>query len=441
MAIVSIIGHKGGVGKTTLSINLAAALTKALHRTHSENQVCLFDLDLRVPTITGILNSHPQKTFFDLFETLANRTYQVDFLQTLYSVLIMFKGHVDGDTTSKNRPQLQKSIAVYKNLNIELFNFSQFEFGDQLHELFLSRGSIHSSADLKKKVFSELLNQIDIDRFKIIMRRHEENARPEINEYISYIEEYGFSILGGEVPILGKKSHRKRINEPVFLDLFLEFVHGVCEKFDHVVLDTPAGGVNHLSSLMNLIDQVFFVFDMSNTIAIKGSIDALHTFIDYYEDFYNNYKRGLLTGLDKSYVDRLITEKGEQAVTQALANKKMGIIFNRCQKTREIPQCLDQLREYLETLDKYDEYKDRIRLVGLLPQHKIINITNNRGTLFYDKDRTLSNRIDIIAKNIIDQNAVYPTLAYSNSEILTHLEKKSNHGLSGAFNRIASSLS
>jgi len=289
-------------------------------------------------------------------------------------------------------------------------------------------------------VFSELLNRIDIDRFKNIVREHEKNARPEIDEYTSYIEEYGFSILGGEVPILGKKSHRKRINEPAFLDLFLEFIHGVCEKFEHVILDTPAGGVNHVSSLMNLIDQVLFVFDVNNPIAVKGSIDALHTFIDYYEDFHNNYKRGLLTGLDKYYVDRIIAERGEQAVTQALANKKMGIIFNRCQKTKEISPCLDQLREYLETLDKYEEYRDRIHLVGLLPQHKIIDITTNRGALFYDKDRTLSNRIDAVARSIIDQNAVYPTLAYSNSEIQTHLEKKPSRGLSSAFSRIASSL-
>ena len=102
---------------------------------------------------------------------------------------------------------------------------------------------------------------------------------------------------------------------------------------------------------------------------------------------------------------------------------------------------LSWLREYLETLDKYDKYKDRIRLVGLLPHHKIINITNNRGSLFYDKDRNLSKRIDSIANSIIDQKAVYPTLAYSNSEIRTILEKKSNFGLGGTFDRIASSLS
>ncbi len=243
------------------------------------------------------------------------------------------------------------------------------------------------------------------------------------------------------MPILGKKSHRKRINEPAFLALFLEFIHVVCEKFEYVVLDTPAGGVNHLSSLMNSIDQVLFVFDMSNTIAINGSIDALHTFIDYYEDFYQNYRQGRLTGLDKAYVNRLISERGEEAVAQALANKKMGIIFNRCQDIKEIPQCLNQLREYLETLDKYGEYKDKIHLIGMLPHHKIINITNNRGTLFYDKDRTLSNRMDIVAKSIIDQNATCPTLAQSNQEIQTYLEKKSRSGLGSKFSRIASTLS
>ena len=133
--------------------------------------------------------------------------------------------------------------------------------------------------------------------------------------------------MGGEVPILGKKSHRKRINEPAFLLLFLEFVNDLIERFNYVILDTPAGGVNHLSSLMNSIDQVLFIFDMSNKIAVNGSIDALHSFIDYYEDFYNDYQQDRLSGLDKVYVNRMIALKGEVAVTEALANKKFGIIF------------------------------------------------------------------------------------------------------------------
>ena len=192
---------------------------------------------------------------------------------------------------------------------------------------------------------------------------------------------------------------------------------------------------------MNSIDQVFFVFDVSNTIAVKGSIDALHTFIDYYEDFNANYKKGFLTGLDKSYVDRLIAIRGEKAVEQTLKAKKMSIIFNRCQNNKEITLCLDQLRDYLDTLDKYEKYKDRIHLAGWLPNHKAINITNNRGTLFYDKDHTLSGRMDAIAKGIIDPNYTCPTLMYSNAEIISFLEKKSKRGFGTTFSRIASSLS
>ena len=438
MPVISIIGPKGGIGKTTLSINTTAALTRMLGDSLNHNSVCLFDLDLRLPTISSILESHPKKTFYDLFETLANKTYQVDLLRSIYRILTLFQAYLDKEIVGKNA-QLQKSLALYKNINIELFHFSEFSFGDLLQEFFLERGQINTVTQIK--ALKPLMKKIDMDMIKEIIKEREYNSRPLADEFINYIEEYKFSILGGEVPILGKRSHRKRINEPAFLLLFLEFVNELIGRFKYIVLDTPAGGVNHLSSLMNSIDQVLFIFDMSNSIAVNGSIDALHSFIDYYEDFYEDYKHGHLTGLDKAYVNRMITLRGEEAVTEILSNKKFGIIFNRCQSPKEISICLDQLREYLETLDRYDEYKDRIHMVGMVPQHKIINITNNRGTLFYDKDSSLSKSINLIAENILTDNQNCPTLSNSNGETLQFLKKNGQGSWASRIGRIASSLS
>jgi len=272
------------------------------------------------------------------------------------------------------------------------------------------------------KTLGPLLKKFDLKEFRSLIRKNENNSWPVLEEYINFIEEYGFSFLGGEVPILGKRLHRKRINQPEFLLLFLKFLEGVVKKFDYVVLDTPAGGVNHLSSLMNMIDQVLFIFDLSNTIAVNGSIDALHSFIDYYEDFQKDAKRGTLTGLDKEYVDRVISEQGKNAVFQSMKNKKLGILFNRCQDSDAIKTALGQLREYLDTLDKYQQYKNRIHIVGMVPNHKIINITNNHRALFYDMDMALTEKMDQIARSIATGNEDCPTLGDSDKEIIRYLK-------------------
>ncbi|MBT5633731.1 MAG: ParA family protein, partial [Nitrospina sp.] len=140
-------------------------------------------------------------------------------------------------------------------------------------------------------------------------------------------------------------------------------------------------------------------------------------------------------------VNRMIASKGEEAVTEILANKKFGIIFNRCQNSKEIANCLDQLREYLDTLDRYEDYKDRIHAVGMVPHHKIINITNNRGTLFYDKDSALTNCVNLVAQNIISENKFCPTLSNSNNDIIQFLQKNGKGSWFNPFKRIASSLS
>jgi len=436
MAIISIIGPKGGIGKTTLSINVAAAL--AGKREGAKSRVCLIDLDLRLPTISSILDSHPRKTFYDLFETLANKTHQSDTLQNLYRIISCFKSYLDGDLSANSR-QLAKSLALYKTINTDLFHFYDFQFGNEVYDLFLQREKIEHPVHLK--TLAPVMQNLAISDIKAHLGYLRENSRPLVGDYVNFIEEYGFSIIGGEVPIMGKKNHRKRINEPAFLQLFLGFLNEVCEKFDHVILDTPAGGVNHISSLMNIMDNAILVFDMSNRIAINGSLDALHSFIDYYEEFLQEFDQDRLVGLDKDYVNRLISAKGHRAVEETLRDKKIGLLFNRCQGTDEISDCLKRMREYLDTLDKYEEYKNRIRIVGMMPQHKIIHITNNQRTLFYDKDKELRQRMDLVAQGIQSDSPPPPSLSCTDDEILQYLEAKGKPSFAARFGRLAASFS
>jgi cellulose biosynthesis protein BcsQ len=434
LAIISVIGPKGGIGKTTLSINTSAALTHAVAKRANKRQVCLVDLDLRLPTLSDILNSHPSKTFFDLFGTLANKTFQVDYLHALYRIISSFRDCLDGSLPVESS-QFSRSFALYQNLNPDLFNFSDFEFSDEIHELFFNRGNVRTGQDLEK--LAPLLSRFDMQKFHRLLADLQGDSRPIPEEYVHYVEEYGFSIIGGEVPILGKKSHRKRINEPALLVFFLEFLDEIFDRFEYVVLDTPAGGVGHLASLMNRIENLILVFDMSNRIAINGSIDALHSFIDYYEDFFENYKNGRLTGADKVYVNRLTSAKGKKAVEEVICKKSIGLVFNRCQDDKETGPCLDRIREYLDTLNQYEKYKNRIHIMGMLPQNRIISITNNKGALFYGKDRTLSAHLDQLAEGLLSNNASCPTLAEPNSEIVQFLQSATKAGFAEKLSRIA----
>ena len=65
---------------------------------------------------------------------------------------------------------------------------------------------------------------------------------------------------------------------------------------------------------------------------------------------------------------------------------------------------------------------------------QIINITNNRGVIFYEKDRDLSGKMDLISRNILSKNKSCPTLSWRNQEILRYLNKNGNAGISGKMN-------
>lgn len=65
MKLLSITGGKGGIGKTTISINLSLALAKL------KQQVLLFDADLGLANIDVMLDLHPKKTLQDYINARA----------------------------------------------------------------------------------------------------------------------------------------------------------------------------------------------------------------------------------------------------------------------------------------------------------------------------------------------------------------------------------
>jgi flagellar biosynthesis protein FlhG len=61
MRIISVTGGKGGIGKTTISVNLAIAFSKM------KKKVLLFDADLGLANVDLMLGLTPEKTIFDVF--------------------------------------------------------------------------------------------------------------------------------------------------------------------------------------------------------------------------------------------------------------------------------------------------------------------------------------------------------------------------------------
>ncbi|WP_404299397.1 MinD/ParA family protein [Alicycliphilus denitrificans] len=87
--IIAITSGKGGVGKTFLSANLAAALTRRGHR------VLVLDADLGLANLDVVLNLHPKVTLHDVFTGKAQLENAVIKAPGGFSVLLAGSGMVE----------------------------------------------------------------------------------------------------------------------------------------------------------------------------------------------------------------------------------------------------------------------------------------------------------------------------------------------------------
>lgn len=99
MKSVAIHSHKGGTGKTTLSINLAVLLAKQGYN------VCLLDADFSAPNLQTFFRSNPKKYLNDFINNTATSEeciYQIELTPKLEGKL--FIGYAD--PTSKGLDQM-----------------------------------------------------------------------------------------------------------------------------------------------------------------------------------------------------------------------------------------------------------------------------------------------------------------------------------------------
>ncbi|MDA8446767.1 MinD/ParA family protein [Paracidovorax valerianellae] len=87
--IIAITSGKGGVGKTFVSANLAAALTRRGHR------VLVLDADLGLANLDVVLNLHPKVTLHDVFTGKADLDDAVIDAPGGFSVVLAGSGMVE----------------------------------------------------------------------------------------------------------------------------------------------------------------------------------------------------------------------------------------------------------------------------------------------------------------------------------------------------------
>ena len=68
-ALIGVLGSKGGTGATTLSVNLAAALSRSLPE---ETSVSLLDANFHQPDAALYLNCRPEHTLTELLSRAQN---------------------------------------------------------------------------------------------------------------------------------------------------------------------------------------------------------------------------------------------------------------------------------------------------------------------------------------------------------------------------------
>jgi pilus assembly protein CpaE len=175
--IFVVTGHKGGVGCTTVAINLAVALSDM-----TAERVALIDLGRPFPDVGNFLNQTSKHSFADLINNLSNldRSYVQSIMQsydTTLAILYGIPGIRDQEYIEKVLDSLFPILRdMYSNIVVDLGNWLDELFLQVCTEadmvLLLTQFTVSDVINLK--IFLNMLNEkyFNDNKLKIVVNRY-----------------------------------------------------------------------------------------------------------------------------------------------------------------------------------------------------------------------------------------------------------------------------
>jgi MinD-like ATPase involved in chromosome partitioning or flagellar assembly len=128
--IIAVHSYKGGTGKTSMSVNLAATFAK------SGKKVCLFDLDFRAPSLFAILKKPDAEYWFNDYlnntcevnKALIDLTSRISGEGKFYACLANPSTEAIRDMSSKDRKWEMRALGRLLALKEALLKDQEFDY-------------------------------------------------------------------------------------------------------------------------------------------------------------------------------------------------------------------------------------------------------------------------------------------------------------------------
>jgi pilus assembly protein CpaE len=177
--ILVVTGHKGGVGCTTVAINLAIALSDL-----AAERVALIDLGRPFPDVGNFLNQTSKYSFADLTNNLSNldRSFVQSIMQSYETKLAVLHG-IPG---LRDQEEIEEALHNLFPILREMYSYIVIDLGNWLDEFFLH---VCTEADIILMITQFTIP--DVKNLEILMRMLKEwnvNRRKikiVVNRYIS----------------------------------------------------------------------------------------------------------------------------------------------------------------------------------------------------------------------------------------------------------------